>query len=179
MTIPLAPISDSLASAANGLARASRHWLMTRDGDRRALALYERHYSCRPLPRGRTRRLFVGPGQKTVLITPKGDALLTWRKFLNDSGQTGVNCAVFRNEGEVLSSLLIREGMDVAWSRWPGARLYTYVDARKVGCRNGSSNNGSRHNPGYCFLKAGWSRCGHTKSRGLLILECLPPPETN
>ncbi len=141
------------------------------------MALYERHYSCRPLPKGRdghrrTRRLFVGPGQKTVLITPNGDALLAWRRFLDDSGQTGANCAVFRNEGQVLSSRLIREGMDVAWGRWPGARLYTYVDARKVGRRNHGG-----HNPGYCFLKAGWSRCGHTRSRGLLILECLPPPK--
>ena len=110
----------------------------------------------------------VAQGQKTILITALGDALLVWRKFIDDSGQRGVNCAVFRNEGPALSSGLIREAMAVAWGRWPGERLYTYVDPRRVGRTNPG------HNPGYCFLKAGWRRCGRTRSRGLLILERLP-----
>jgi hypothetical protein len=43
------------------------------------------------------------------------------------AGQRGVNCAVFRNESSVLSSELIREACGLAWTRWPGERLYTYV----------------------------------------------------
>jgi hypothetical protein len=31
-----------------------------------------------------------------------------------------VNCAVFRNEGPVLSSDLILEAEELAWGRWPG-----------------------------------------------------------
>lgn len=167
--VPTPPVN--LSPPVGGL--ASRHWLFTRDGDPRGLALYERHYSCRRYQDGRVRRLFCGPGQKTVLISPRGDALLVWRRFIDDSGQRGVNCAVFRNEGTVLSSRLLREGMAVAWERWPGERLYTYVDPRRVGQRNVSG-----HNPGYCFLRAGWRRCGRTKSRRLLILESLPPAGT-
>ncbi|MBV9852103.1 MAG: hypothetical protein JO250_20755 [Armatimonadetes bacterium] len=33
--------------------------------------------------------------------------------------------------------------------------------------------------PGYCFLKAGWHRCGRACSRCLLILEAVPPGETS
>jgi len=62
------------------------------------------------------------------------------------------------------SSDLIRSAMALAWQRWPGERLYTYVNPRFV----------KSANPGYCFLMAGWHRCGKTKSRELLILEALP-----
>jgi DNA modification methylase len=102
----------------------------------------------------------VGPGEKLVLLTPRRDALFVWRKFIDDSGQQGVNCAVFRNEGPTLSSHLITEAMGIAWRRWPGARLYTYVDAGKIR---------SSH-PGYCFRMAGWTRAGTSKG-GLVVLE--------
>ncbi len=139
---PLIPVP---LSASPVLVHAFDHWLLTRDGDPCGLALYERHYSCRRYRDGRRRCLFCGPGQKTVLIAPTGDALLVWRKFIDNSGQRGINCAVFRNEGPALSSGLIREGMAVAWGRWPGERLYTYVDPRQVGRMNSGG-----HNPGYC-----------------------------
>lgn len=128
------------------------------------LALYERHYSAIQYQDGRERDQFTGPGEKTVLLTDDGAALFVWRKFVDDSGQTGVNCAIFRNEGPVLSSDLIREAMAIAWQRWPGQRFYTYVDERKVRSAN----------PGYCFKMAGWRVCGRSKSRDLLILEALP-----
>lgn len=92
-----------------------RYWRHTRDGDRQALALYERHYSARRYRDGRRRRLFVGPGQKMVLLSFDGRALFA----------------------QVSSS-----------------------------------------NPGYCFLQAGWRRCGVTRGghgRAVqLILEALP-----
>lgn len=106
---------------------------------------------------------FVGPGEKEVLITQDALALFVWRKFISDAGETGVNCAVFRNEGPTLSSELIMAANAIARKRWPGERLYTYVDPSKV-----------RHkrDPGRCFLKAGYQKCGMTKS-GKLVLECL------
>jgi hypothetical protein len=98
-----------------------------------------------------------------VLMTVDCSALFVWRKFIDKSGQAGVNCAVFRNEGG-LSSMLIEEAVSHAWARWPGQRLYTYVDPACV----------RSENPGYCFIVAGWRRCGFTKKRRLLILEKLP-----
>jgi len=99
-----------------------------------------------------------------VLVTPDCDALFVWRKFISGDGQTGVNCAVFRNEGPIKSSVLIWEACRLAWQRWPGERLYTYVNPRKIRSTN----------PGCCFLKAGWRKCGITKKNKLLILECIP-----
>ena len=135
-------------------------WWLTKDGDASCLQLYERHYSCYHYADGRTRRLFVGPGQKIVLRTRNGDAAFVWRKFIDRSGQRGVNCAFFRNEGSALSSELIRQADAIADHVWPGERHYTFVRQEAVRSAN----------PGYCFIRAGWRRCGHTKS-GLLILE--------
>lgn len=144
---------------------AGGYWIETKDGDPRGLFLYERHYSARRYRDGRKRRLFVGPGEKVVLLTPYCDALFVWRKFRSTGNQHGVNCAVFRNESGLLSSDLIREACELAWRRWAGERLYTYVEDAKVRSTN----------PGCCFLKAGWRRCGRNKDGRLTVLECLPP----
>ena len=139
------------------------HWYAIKDGAPRGRWLLNRHYSARHYKDGRRPRLFVGPGEKMVLMTADGLALFVWRKFISDNGQQGVNCAVFRNEGPHLSSELIREAEQLAWSRWPGERLYTYVNPGKIRSTN----------PGYCFLMAGWKKCGVSKG-GLVILEKLP-----
>lgn len=136
------------------------HWYLTKDGDISCLALYERHYSAHHYKDGRKRRLFCGPGEKIVLRTRSADAMLIWRKFIDASGQTGVNCAVFRNESDLLSSDLIRQADAIAFHVWPDLRHYTYVNAKKV----------ASSNPGFCFLAAGWRTCGTTKG-GLLVLE--------
>ena len=156
---------------------ANRIWIEVKDGNTTARAIFCRHYSYNQkreqlslFPTGKSRNylLFVGPGQKTVLLAGGDKALFVWRKFRSMNHQEGVNCAVFRNEGAGLSSDLIQEADRVAWERWPGERLYTYVNAGRVKSRN----------PGYCFIKAGWRRCGVTKS-GLVILECLSGVATN
>lgn len=139
-------------------------WVATRDGDETALRLFHRHYSYRPYADGRKPKIFVGPGEKMVLLTPCARALFVWRKFISGDGQQGINCAVFRNEGAGRSSDLIRAADQMAWNRWPRDHHYTYVNPRKVVSAN----------PGYCFIMAGWRRCGVTKRRKLLILEALP-----
>ena len=90
-------------------------WWLTKDGDRACLAMYERHYSVYHYQDGRRRTQFVGPGEKVVLRTEQADAIWVWRKFIDDSGQQGINCAVFRNEsshrrcGHTKGGLLIME----------------------------------------------------------------------
>jgi hypothetical protein len=136
------------------------YWKGFKDGIKEGLDLYNRHYSAYQYADGRERKLFCGPGEKMVLMTENKDALFVWRKFIDHSGQKGVNCAVFRNEGPILSSILIREAVEIALRRWTGERFYTYVNPRKIRSTN----------PGYCFKLAGWQICGETKSR-LLVLE--------
>jgi hypothetical protein len=146
-------------------------WLTVKDGDPRAYALMRRHYTFHDYKDNRRRQLnyrnrnlFAGPGEKLVLITPDLRGLFVWRKFIDLSGQSGVNCAVFRNESTLLSSDLIRAAMILAWERWPGERLYTYVNQNKI----------KSSNPGYCFKQAGWTYCGTSKKLGLHILEVYP-----
>lgn len=146
------------------------YWLPIKDGDPRASAIYARHYSAhqyadkrRQLHGYRNRHLIMGPGEKQLLLGNDERALFAWRKFIDRSGQTGVNCAIFRNEGEQRSSDLIREACAIAWARWPQARLYTYVSLGVASRR-----------PGWCFERAGWRQCGRSQS-GLLVFEIRPP----
>lgn len=135
-------------------------WYLTKDGDESCLAMYERHYSAYRYADGRERQQFVGPGEVIALRTRTADAIFVWRRFIDDSGQTGINCAVFRNEGAVRSSELVRQADTIADFVWPSQRHYTYVNPGKI----------RSSNPGFCFIAAGWRKCGATRG-GLLILE--------
>jgi hypothetical protein len=122
--------------------------------------MYRKHYSARRYKDGRHRTLFCGPGEKIVLRTFSADAIFVWKKFRSMDDQQGINCSIFRNGSGHRSSELIRQADAIADFVWPSERHYTYVNAKKVVSRN----------PGYCFLRAGWSKCGVTKN-GLIILE--------
>lgn len=145
--------------------RLTEHWHISKDGDPQGLWLYEQHYSCKETARKIAQ--FVGPGEKLVLLSGCGLALFAWRRFMenDESEPLGINCAIFRNQNpELVSSDLILEAERVAWCRWPGERLYTYVNPLKV----------SSEIPGWCFIAARWKRCGETKG-GLLVFEKLRP----
>lgn len=159
--------SLSLLDPVESCLPVSAHWYETHKADRQALALYLRHYSAAK-NRGKTHTPdytwgFTPPGDVMVLLTANADALFVWsiERFRGD-GQEGINCNVFRNESQVLSSLLIREAVAAAWARWHWRRLFTFVDSGQIRSTN----------PGYCFLKAGWRPCGYSDS-GKIILEVL------
>ena len=139
-------------------------WVPIKDGDPAAWAVFQRHYSRRI---GNRRGLWVGPGNRMVLALNDYSAIWVWRRFL-ERGQShprGVLCAVFRREEQctALASDLIESAMSLAWERWPGERLYTYVNPRAI----------QSTNPGYCFQVAGWRKCRQT-SKGLIELEIYP-----
>jgi hypothetical protein len=91
-----------------------------------------------------------------------GDAAFIWLHNTAErfDHQEGICCTLFRNEGPYRASDLIREAEQLAWVRWPGARLFTYVDARQV----------PTEVAGYCFRRAGWKRTGKSQT-GLLLFE--------
>ena len=135
-------------------------WIPVKDGHDDARHVFDRHYSRYHYADGRKPKLFVGPGEKTVLITPCLKGLFVWRRFISADGQQGINCAIFRNEGAGRSSDLILDAEVIARSRWGNQRFFTYVNPKKIRSTN----------PGYCFLKAGWTHAGRTKKRNYLIL---------
>lgn len=139
-------------------------WIEVRDGDSSGRAIFDRHYSRYRYKDGRKPKLYVGPGEKMVLLTACARALFVWRKFRSADAQEGVNCAIFRNEGAGLSSDLIQSAMHLGWRRRPSHRFYTYVNPKKI----------RSSNPGFCFKVAGWRACGITKTRKYLILEYRP-----
>lgn len=144
------------------------HWLAVTCTDPRARSLYSRHYSA--WKNGEHNRArFVPPCEYVCLLSSDCSALFLWthERYRHD-GQEGVCCSIFRNEGPILSSELIREACDIAWSRWPGTRLFTYVNDAKI----------RSVNPGACFKKAGWRVCGRNADGRLTILEILPPGNT-
>jgi hypothetical protein len=146
------------------------YWWKTKDGDVECLAMYERHYPPKRYKNGRRVAQFVGPGESVVLRSDPSYPLVAffvWRKFVDDcidertgERQQGVNCASFRNEDIARSSELIRQADAIADFCWSDRRHYTYVNPARVRSTN----------PGFCFLAAGWRRCGVTKG-GLIVLE--------
>ena len=140
-------------------------WLQIRDGDARARGMLNRHYSRNYYSDGRRPVKTFGPGEHILLMTPDSAAVFGWLHNIiaRDDGQEGVCCTLFRNErpeAYLSSALIIAAERFVVWG-WPAEeRLFTYIDPGKV----------QSSNPGYCFIKAGWRRAGHSKS-GKLLLE--------
>lgn len=145
-------------------------WIEVIDGNDTARAIFDKHYSRQPYADGRKPKLIAGPGEKMLLLSSAADALCVWRKEMHRlDGQTGVNCAIFRREGGEPASVQLAAARALAWQRWPGERLFTFVNHRKV------KPIMVRSHPvwGFCFYKDGWSFAGLTKT-GLHILERLP-----
>jgi len=125
--------------------------------------LYSRHYSSKK--NGSTkedwlRHGITSSGESITLLTTDSLALFVWLKMrFRADKQEGVNCAVFRNEGPVLSSKLILEAETIASYKWPNERLFTFVDPVEV--------NGD----GFCFKCAGWCKLKNKTKNGKIILE--------
>ncbi len=149
-------------------------WIEVLDGNDTARDIFSRHYSFSADRREgrRESKLICGPGHKLLLVTADAGALCVWRREEHRfDGQGGVNCAIFRRECGPIASVLLRQAMELATMRWPGERLFTFVDPREVA----PTMRAGRPTWGHCFYEAGWRFAGVTKKR-LHILEWLPPP---
>lgn len=158
------------AGAGGAAAVIDGNWLAVKRTDHRAFGLYRRHYSyAKNGPyRRRGNTNVTGSGQTMVLLTVAVDALFVWLRNTVErlDHQIGVNCAVFRNEGPQQSSELIREADQLAWQKWPDEpRHFTYVDPGAVR---------RKRDPGRCFIRAGWTKCGESAD-GKLLFERVAP----
>lgn len=170
------------------------YWIGSYAADPRVVALYRRHYSAADrLHKNHLKNGIVGPSERMILLTVDCDALWAWRLIQSPEdrvtnlvkpdqrrikkglqvgektstyfgNEVGIMCSVFRNEGPILSSILVEEAVQLAWRKWPGKRLFTYVWDSRI----------KSVNPGYCFKKAGWKTCGRNADGRMTILERLP-----
>jgi hypothetical protein len=143
------------------------HWNRTHHADRRGAALADRHYSRKTIGAPQ----FTPPGRKVVLLTDAADALwvTSWpfTEYVKHAWAGAWLCSLFRNEGPVLSSVLIRDAVAATraiWGEPPPLGMVTFIDAGKV-----------RHkrDPGRCYLRAGFERCGVTAG-GLIVVRLAP-----
>jgi hypothetical protein len=119
--------------------------IVTNPFDPEMAMLADRHYSRRTVGA----RQFLYNGRKIVIRDAAGDVLFGWMfpdADMRMDGQTGYNCAIFRNESRRRSSDIILECEAIAIERWGLRRMYTYVNPAKI----------ASVNPGYCFKQAGW-----------------------
>jgi hypothetical protein len=119
--------------------------IVTTHFDPEMASLADRHYSRRTVGA----RQFLYSGRKIVIRDAAGDVLFGWmypNEAMRKDGQTGYNCAIFRNESRRRSSDIILECEAIAVDRWGPNRMYTYVNPEKIRSAN----------PGYCFKQAGW-----------------------
>lgn len=147
------------------------NWHQSHRFDQRARFLADRHYNRRYVGTPQ----FSPPGRLLVLLTAAADAVWTvvWQQYVKHRYPGAWMNSLFRNEGPVLSSTLIREAVAASAWKWqqpgwpPPSRLcavplITFVDAGEVRAK--------RH-PGYCYLRAGWVVIDRTPS-GLVVLGC-------
>lgn len=143
------------------------NWKMSHRADPRALPLADRHYN-RQKP-GTPQ--FVPPGRCVVLLTVDESALWvsSWpfAEYVKHEWAGAWTCSCFRNEGDTLSSTLIREAVSVTrmvWGDPPELGMVTFVNPDKIR---------RKRDPGRCFRKAGFEVCGETQG-GLLALQLSP-----
>jgi hypothetical protein len=132
--------------------------VVTTHFDAECSMLADRHYS-RRTPGARQ---FLYSGRKIVIRNSEGTLVFGWLWPYDDKrmdGQTGYNCAIFRNESERVSSEVILECERIATARWGPNRGYTYVKPSAI----------RSDNPGYCFKMAGW-KFARLSAKGLHLL---------
>ena len=118
--------------------------------------LADRHYSRRTVGA----RQFLYSGRKLVLRDTPGLVLFAWvypDPAMRMDGQTGYNCAIFRNESSRRASDIILEAEAAAVAKWGVNRLYTYVDP----ARTRTIKRRGKRIVGACFLAAGWKLAIH------------------
>ena len=150
-------------------------WAVSDRCDPASRVIADRHYNRQSIGAPN----FVPPGRCLVLRTTDSSALwvTSWPfpEYVRHAWPGSWVNSLFRNEGNHLSSELIREAVAATRWRWipPDVEfpLVTFIDRGKTK---------PKKDPGYCYLRAGFERIGKTQG-GLvalgLRLGAMPAPE--
>ncbi len=143
------------------------NWYLSHRADARALPIADRHYNRQKIGSPQ----FVPPGRCLVLLTEKADALwvtsFPFAEYVKHEWAGAWMCSCFRNEGQELSSALIREAVSATvwfYGEPPLLGMVTFIDPTKVR---------KKRDWGRCYRKAGFVDCGMTKG-GLVALQLFP-----
>jgi hypothetical protein len=141
-------------------------WRLSWRADPVTRAIADRHYNRQKIGAAQ----FVPPGC-LVLRTADGSAAWTtswpFAEFVAHAWPGAWVNSLFRNEGEHLSSDLIRWAVAhtrAAWPEVPERGIVSFVDPAKTA---------PKEVPGWCYRRAGWSHVGFTQG-GLLAFQQLP-----
>jgi len=143
-------------------------WRISHRFDRVACKLADRHYNRQKVGSNQ----FVPPGRCMVLLSQTDDALWTssWQQpeYTRHRWKGAWVNSLFRNEGDCLSSDLIRQA--VAATRWkwgdpPEQGMVTFVDTTKIR---------KKRDFGRCYRKAGFQHVGQTVDRNLMVFQLGP-----
>ena len=86
-------------------------------------------------------------------------------------GQTGYNCAIFRNESGRKANEIILEAECAAFAKWGPNRMYSYIDPAKTATIKALRDYpkwGIRRGErivGFCYRKAGWKPRVHKNGK--------------
>ena len=142
-------------------------WRLSWRADPAVRVIADRHYN-RQKPGAPQ---FVPPGRCLVLKTFDLSAawITSWpfAEFAHHAWAGAWVNSLFRNEGTMRSSDLIRWAVAhtrAAWPEVPDLGIISFVDASKTA---------PKEVPGWCYRRAGWSHIGFTKA-GLWAFQQLP-----
>lgn len=147
------------------------YWKHVHHANIDARRLADRHYSRQTVGA----REFTPPGNKIVLLGKDNAAVWAIQRPAASSGimrADGFKCwnnVIFRNESQLLSSDLILEAIAMCIGLWPDLPedgLHTFIDPRHIK----PIMRRSCAVYGYCYIKAGFTEVGITKSRKLIRL---------
>ena len=139
-------------------------WTVSHRFDPKGAVIADRHYNRQKVGSPQ----FVPPGRCLVLMADAALWVTSWplAEYVKHQWPGAWVNSLFRNEGPILSSDLIREAVAATRAFWPtpDAGMVTFVDSTQVR---------RKRDPGRCYLKAGFRRIGTTKG-GLIVLRMLP-----
>ena len=150
-------------------AAAESPWRLSWRADPEVRALADRHYNRQNVGAPQ----FVPPGRCLVLKTaehpPSAAWITSWpfAEYVQHAWAGAWVNSLFRNEGEHLSSDLIRWAVAHTRAQWPDVPplgIVSFVDASKTE---------PKEVPGWCYRRAGWSHVGYTQA-GLYVFQQLP-----
>ncbi len=105
---------------------------------------------------------YADGSRRINLMYEMGQAIMGWKRKKSDMGYHGIQCVLFCNKSNIISSRLLVDGQKLARERFEDERYFVYLDPNEENYENIRNS----------FQKAGWKKVG-TSKKNLEILEII------